>query len=64
MVLHPEIQKKARTHIAAVVAPGMLPAFGDEPSLPYITAIVMEILRWRPATPFGMHNKYSLAMVD
>jgi hypothetical protein len=60
MVLHPEIQRKARAHIAAVVTLGSLPAFDDEPSLPYISAIVLEVMRWRPAGPFGMQSKYSV----
>jgi cytochrome P450 len=59
MVLHPEIQNKARADIAAALTPGTLPDFDDEPSLPYITAIVLEVMRWRPATPFGMQINYS-----
>jgi cytochrome P450 len=64
MVLHPDVQRKARGDIAAVVTPGTLPAFDDEPSLPYISAIVLEVLRWRPVTPIGMQSEYSLDMID
>jgi cytochrome P450 len=64
MVLHPEIQRKARAEISAIVTPGMLPAFDDEPSLPYISAIVLEVLRWKPAVPFGMQSEYFLAKID
>ena len=58
MVLHPDIQKKARADIAAVITPGTLPAFDDEPSLPYISAIVLEVMRWRLALPYGMQSEY------
>jgi hypothetical protein len=64
MVLHPDIQRKARADIAAVISAGTLPSFDAEPSLPYITAIALEVLRWRPATPFGMQNGYLLAVID
>jgi len=30
-----------------------LPEFGDEDSLPYITAVMKELLRWQPANPLG-----------
>ncbi|RXW22022.1 hypothetical protein EST38_g3854 [Candolleomyces aberdarensis] len=50
---HPEVLKKAQAQIDGVVKPGHLPDFDDAPSLPYITAIVKEALRWREVTPFG-----------
>ncbi|KAJ2930298.1 hypothetical protein H1R20_g6807, partial [Candolleomyces eurysporus] len=50
---HPEVLKKAQVQIDSVVKPGHLPDLDDEPSLPYITAIVKEALRWREVTPFG-----------
>ncbi|KAF8884723.1 cytochrome P450 [Gymnopilus junonius] len=44
---HPEILKKAQEELDRVVKPGHLPDFDDEDSLPYITAITKETLRWR-----------------
>jgi len=35
------------------LGPGDLPSFSDEPTLPYITAIVKEVLRHNPVTPFA-----------
>jgi cytochrome P450 len=64
MILHPDIQKKARADIAAVITPGTFPAFDDEPSLPYISAIVLEVLRWRPVTPSGIQSECSLARIN
>ena len=53
MALYPEVQKKAQAEIDAVVGPSRLPDFDDRPSLPYINAIVKELMRWHPVTPLG-----------
>jgi len=53
MVLHPEVQKNAHAELDRVVGPDRLPAFEDRASLPYIEAIVSELLRWHVATPLG-----------
>lgn len=37
-----------------VVGRARLPHFGDKPDLPYISAIVEELLRWRPVGPEGV----------
>ncbi|RAL15145.1 cytochrome P450 [Aspergillus homomorphus CBS 101889] len=44
---------KARAELDAVVGRDRLPRPEDKPQLPYITAIVDEVLRWRPAGPEG-----------
>ena len=56
MANHPEVQEKARAEIDAVVGPDRLPEFTDRPKLPYIDAIVSELLRWQPVLPLGAHN--------
>ncbi|RXW19972.1 hypothetical protein EST38_g5879 [Candolleomyces aberdarensis] len=50
---HPEIVKKAQAQIDSVVKAGSLPDFEHESSLPYITAITYESLRWRDVAPIG-----------
>lgn len=45
---------KARAELDAVVGRDRLPIPDDKPNLPYITAIVEEIFRWRPAGPEGV----------
>ncbi|KAH0342002.1 putative cytochrome P450, partial [Aureobasidium melanogenum] len=53
MVLFPEAQKKAQEEIDQAV--GMrLPTWEDEANLPYVRALVKEVLRWRPVNKFGM----------
>ena len=56
---HPEILKKAQAQIDSVVKPGHLPDLDDKPSLPYITAIVKEALRWRDVVPLGTSYSFS-----
>ena len=55
MTLYPEIQAKARSELDQVLgsSPQRLPDFSDQPSLPYIGAIVRETLRWNPVMPLG-----------
>jgi cytochrome P450 len=54
MVQNPDTQKKAQVAIDLVVGTERLPDFSDENSIPYIDALVVEVLRWRPALPLGM----------
>ncbi|KAI8679652.1 hypothetical protein NCS57_00243600 [Fusarium keratoplasticum] len=57
MVLHPEIQEKARSQLDSVIGPDRLPNFSDRASLPYIEHIVQEIYRWSPLAPLGIPHK-------
>ncbi|KAK7676907.1 hypothetical protein QCA50_020163 [Cerrena zonata] len=52
MAFYPEVQKKAQAEIETVVGLGRLPDFGDGEHLPYIRAVMMEVLRWKPVVPF------------
>nr|XP_043606364.1 cytochrome P450 78A5-like [Erigeron canadensis] len=51
MVLHPEIQSKAQEEIEKVVGSGRPVCDADLPNLPYLHAIVKEILRVHPPGP-------------
>ncbi|KAJ7625732.1 cytochrome P450 [Roridomyces roridus] len=53
MLANPEAQKKAQAEIDGVTAGETLPTFADRDSLPYVSAIVKEVLRWKNVTPFG-----------
>lgn len=61
---HPEILKKAQDQIDSVVKPGHLPDFEDEASLPFVTAVIKESMRWRDVTPLGEHRCVQLASVS
>ncbi|KAH8704129.1 putative cytochrome P450 [Talaromyces proteolyticus] len=45
---------KAREELDAVVGRDRLPVPDDKPNLPYVTAVVEEIFRWRPVGPEGV----------
>lgn len=47
MVLHPEVQIRAQQEIDRVCQ-GRLPDFDDYDDLPYVHAMVKEVLRWCP----------------
>jgi len=53
MVLYPEVQKEAQDELDRVVGRGRMPSFADQPYLPYIDAIIKELLRWAPVAPLG-----------
>jgi len=53
MGLHPEVQIKAQTELDAVIGPDRFPEYNDRASLPYVNAIVKEVLRWNPVAPLG-----------
>ncbi|KAJ2919994.1 hypothetical protein MD484_g422, partial [Candolleomyces efflorescens] len=59
LIEQPEILKKAQAEIDAVVKPGYLPDLDDEPSLPYVTAIAKEALRWRDVAPLSLPHALS-----
>ncbi|KDQ23377.1 hypothetical protein PLEOSDRAFT_1049198 [Pleurotus ostreatus PC15] len=68
MVLYPEVQSKAQAELDRVVGDKRLPVFSDRDSLPYIDALVKEVLRcvcissrptysrcrWNPVAPLGL----------
>ena len=50
---NPHILKKAQAELDPVVKSGHLPDLEDQLSLPYITALAKETLRWRDVVPIG-----------
>ncbi len=53
MVAFPE----AQAELDAVVGRARLPTFADAPQLPYVRAIIKEVLRWRPPAERGLPHK-------
>ncbi|KAH8998286.1 cytochrome P450 [Lactarius hatsudake] len=54
MTLYPEVQRKAQTEIDQVIGNSRLPDFSDQDALPYVQAVLKEVLRWHPVTPLGV----------
>ncbi|KAN0118658.1 Cytochrome P450 [Russula decolorans] len=60
MVLHPDAQSRAQREIDNVVGTGRLPNFGDEMSLPYVSALVEEVMRWHPVAPVAVPHRLTV----
>lgn len=56
MVMYPDAQKKAQQELDAVIGPDRLPEFSDRDSLPYLNAVVKEIIRWHTVVPLGVSH--------
>jgi cytochrome P450 len=52
-LVRPEIQTMAQEELDAVTGRERLPTFEDRPKLPFVDAMCMEVLRWRPVAPIG-----------
>ena len=60
MALYPEVQRAAHAEIDAVLGDSRLPDFSDEDKLPYLGAVLKEVLRWHPVVPLGGSNTVAL----
>ena len=56
MTMYPEVQRKAQAEIDHVIGKTRLPVHSDEPSLPYLQAVLKEVLRWHPVAPLGVSS--------
>ena len=57
MALNPSVTKKAQAELDSVLGGGRLPDFSDQVDLPYISAIIKELLRWGCPTPIGVPKR-------
>lgn len=55
MALHPHVQVRAQAELTKAIGSSFerLPCFADREKMPYLNAMVKEILRWNPAVPLG-----------
>jgi cytochrome P450 len=54
MIAFPEVQRRAQAELDAVIGRDRLPTFSDAPRLPYLSAVIREVLRWRPSLPLSV----------
>ncbi|KAG5745174.1 hypothetical protein H9Q70_012134 [Fusarium xylarioides] len=59
MTLFPEAQKKAQYEIDEVIGSERLPSLSDRQNLPYVNALVKEVLRWHPVGPMCLPHTTS-----
>ncbi|KAF8523698.1 cytochrome P450 [Hysterangium stoloniferum] len=57
MILYPKAQLTAQRELDAVIGPNRLPSFEDRSSLPYVTALCKEVLRWHPVLATSMPHR-------
>ena len=53
MTLHPEVVLLAQRELDEVLGGERLAEFSDKPRLPYISAVIKEVLRWKSPNPLG-----------
>ncbi|KAI0816977.1 cytochrome P450, partial [Trametes gibbosa] len=53
MAMYPNVQRKAQAELDCIVGPDRLPDFSDRQCLPYVNALVKEVLRWHVIAPVG-----------
>lgn len=59
MLLHPEVQSKGQKELDAHIG-SRLPEFEDLPHLPYVRAIMLEVLRWQVVVPLGLAHRVTM----
>ncbi|KAG1797042.1 cytochrome P450 [Suillus plorans] len=59
MVLHPDVQSRARAEIDQAVGHDSMPCLDDRASLTYLDAILCEVLRWHSPAPLGFAHAAS-----
>ncbi|KAJ7167132.1 cytochrome P450 [Mycena filopes] len=60
MLANPGAQTTAQAELDAVLGAGHLPDFADQASLPYVSALVKEVLRWKPVGPLAVPHAISV----
>ncbi|KAI6108189.1 cytochrome P450, partial [Pisolithus sp. B1] len=54
MILYPGVQQKVHAELNTVLRKGNLPTFTDRQRLPYLQAVLFEVLRWQPGVPHAI----------
>ncbi|KZS94045.1 cytochrome P450 [Sistotremastrum niveocremeum HHB9708] len=57
MMLNPDVQREAQETIDELLQGERLPTWEDRESLPYVEAILKEVLRWKPVVPGGIPHR-------
>ncbi|KAI0331358.1 CyP450 monooxygenase [Cubamyces sp. BRFM 1775] len=57
MILHPTVQARAHAELDRVIGTARLPEHADRAALPYVDAIVKEMLRWHNVAPLGVAHR-------
>ena len=59
MAKHPEVMRRAQEELDTVCK-DRLPTMADRKQLPYLDAVLAEVLRWVSIAPVSAYHSYSL----
>jgi cytochrome P450 len=62
MTCFPDVQKRAQTEIDRVIGNDRTPMWSDYDSLPYVSQVVKETMRWRPVGGIGVPHATNKGM--
>jgi len=57
MIQNPDVLAKAQQELDTVVGAGRMPTFSDRAQLPYVEAVMNEVLRWAVPVPLGLPHR-------
>ncbi|KZS88711.1 cytochrome P450 [Sistotremastrum niveocremeum HHB9708] len=57
MTLNPDVQSRAQEEIDRVVGRNRLPTISDRYKLPFVEALLKEVLRWHPSAPLCLPHR-------
>ena len=57
MAMSPIAQRRAQEELASVIGLARLPTIDDIASLPYLQAVILEVMRWIPVLPLGVPHR-------
>ena len=55
MVLFPDLQVRAQEELDSITGGQRLPTMDDSKSMPYLNALILDVLRWNCVAPTGLH---------
>jgi Cytochrome P450 len=60
LAMYPDAQRRAQEEIDSVIGPNRLPDWDDYERLPYLQAVVKEVVRMWPVAPLGTYSSVYL----
>ncbi|KAF8908373.1 cytochrome P450 [Mucidula mucida] len=57
MAVYPDVQKRAQAEIENTLGAGHLPTLDDRDAMPFVRALIKEVIRWGPVAPLGLRHR-------
>ena len=55
MILFPDVQENTHEELDTMLGKGVVPTFTDRERLPYLQAVIYELMRWHTIFPSGLY---------